>query len=189
MELPTNARSSQSEPSNDRQARRPRRRIVRKAISALLAAASIASVGGVLGSGTAHADTAGTASLMPNVPVVDGFNWAAPERAGLWADAWSTYNSGKAYPEQYDPAYVRPSYWKLNFNGCTSSAEWQRQESGLPTVNTYAFTSVGGYWGVTGNKCVVSLTFPTEAAYKVSLKVTTPTGQATTTSQMVPGEG
>lgn len=107
-----------------------------------------------------------------SAPPPEGFSWWAPPRAQLWTSAWRP----QTWPEQqwpkvqtYDPAYVNPTSWPIVVQACLTEAEWKLDQAGKATKHLYTWKYEGKE--IKGNKCTVTLQFPAQGRYPVSLQV------------------
>ena len=118
----------------------------------------------------------------PFIPPAAGFDWSTPSRFGLDADGNGIidYHWDPA-TATYDHAYVNPSGFVLNFDGCQTEEE---AASGL-SANTYAWAVDGADAGAPTNSCLWQHTFSAEGDYDVAVTITTLAGATMSHSQIV----
>ncbi|HYD48840.1 MAG TPA: Ig-like domain-containing protein, partial [Terriglobales bacterium] len=116
-------------------------------------------------------------------PGDDGFEWSAPDRFSAWDDAWHEWGGiPRAWQrETYNPAYVNPTTWHLNFMGCQSEADYNyenfpdaKDEDGkplFPKPKTRYQWRWNGKTRAFSTDCFTYLDFPAEGNYWVELTV------------------
>lgn len=108
----------------------------------------------------------------------DGFAWKAAPRMEGWAAAWRAQTwPEKAWPatQVYDPAYVNPTSWAIQVQGCVNKADFDLNMANKDALNTYSWT----FDGVTqkGKRCVRDLTFKAQGIFPVKMDVTDAAGK------------
>ena len=105
-------------------------------------------------------------------PPAEGFHWWAQSRFEKWVAAWRP----QTWPEQdwpkvqtYDPEYVNPSSWQIMAQGCRTEADWQANMGGKAAAHSYTWKFNGKE--ITGKRCIVTMEFPAQGKYPVSLQV------------------
>lgn len=103
-------------------------------------------------------------------PPANGFTWSVPPRYGLNETPdglMDTYWNASTF--SYDPAYIYPDHWSMQFNGCQTAED---AESGASTTNTYTWSLDGRTF--TGPKCNFIYNepgFSAQGTYPVTLTV------------------
>lgn len=116
-------------------------------------------------------------------PPQNGFDWSIRERFGAMWGAVLDLHWNQAAPatlrwgtesnrEQYDPAYVHPNLWIVDFSACPTVQERSRSLAGTATVNTYHWVVDGV--GITINSCLLARGFSAQGPYPVSVSVSGP---------------
>ncbi|HYB99071.1 MAG TPA: Ig-like domain-containing protein [Candidatus Limnocylindrales bacterium] len=133
----------------------------------------------------------------PYVFPTNGFSWSAPDRYSQWDDAWHEFG-GIPKPwqrETYDPEYVNPTTWYLNFMGCQSEQDYgyenypdAKDEDGKPIfakpTRRYTWRWNGKTRGPSTD-CYTYLDFPAQGNYWVELTVKEADGSIETYTQPV----
>ncbi|HYC56188.1 MAG TPA: Ig-like domain-containing protein [Candidatus Binatia bacterium] len=123
-------------------------------------------------------------SPPPYVYPSQGFSWSAPDRYSQWDDAWNEWG-GIPRPwqsETYDPEYVNPTTWYLNFMGCQSEGDYNyenfpdaKDDDGKPLFpkpkTRYTWRWNGKTRGPSTD-CYTYLDFPAQGNYWVELTIT-----------------
>ncbi len=110
-------------------------------------------------------------------PPANGFNWSVPARYGLDGNGDGLVDTyWRADSIDYDPPYIYPDSWRMDFYGCQTSED----ELGTGT-NTYQWDVNGT---ITTAGCFFNTTFPAQGTYPVTLTVTHEDG----TSSVFPQE-
>lgn len=120
----------------------------------------------------------------PFVAPPGGFAWSVPSR--LRFRAWNELGEPAVHPgpsETYDAAYVHPSSFPVDFDGCPSEEETDREDAGQPTVNTYVWEVAGTT--VSQQSCRYRRVFPAEGTYPAKLTITNGSTTIGTYSQSV----
>jgi len=111
----------------------------------------------------------------------DGFAWSMERRYdGLDHDGDGMIDSGwLPDPEsdpmkygKYDPSYIFPDGWLVNYRGCQSEADYWG-ELPVPTTYTWEIVDAQGVPSPFSNDhhCVVSYVFPAQGTYTIRLTV------------------
>jgi hypothetical protein len=118
----------------------------------------------------------------PFRPPADGFNWSVPARYGLnESDDGLMDTYWRAASFDYDPAYIYPDTWSMQFFGCQTGPD---AEVGASTTNTYE-------WNIDGNivndgRCFFTYDgFTQQGTYPVTLTYTPQNGTAVSFTQQV----
>ncbi len=121
----------------------------------------------------------------------NGFAWRVPSRfgqldgRGIIDYHWNERGGPKKWDgpdETYDPAYVRPSEFPADFDGCPTAAERDLDDAGDETANTYIWTvedpaAAGGTATISERSCSMRHTWSAEGTYRVALTIQGPDGQ------------
>ncbi len=131
-------------------------------------------------------DTEGGApgpEFPPYVFPAEGYSWTAQDRYNMWESAWHELGAaGKTWPsETYDPEYVQPTTWHLDFMGCQNENDYgydlrpnAKGDDGKPL---FTKPTLGYQWRWNGKStsfshdCYTSLDFPEQGSYFVELRV------------------
>jgi hypothetical protein len=108
-------------------------------------------------------------------PPSDGFTWWMDRRFGVDGDMDGIVDYVT------DPAYVRATTFKVNFNGCPDADESGLSDAGR-TLNTYRFRVNGS--GTYAHRCRITHTLA-HGSYNVTLDVLTPEGDLNSYAQTV----
>jgi hypothetical protein len=105
----------------------------------------------------------------------DKFDWMARQRAQKWAEAWNVYEEedktaawSKNIGEYYDPSYVNPASYTLDFKGCYNAADYDKSAAQQQTAYKYRW-KVGTTTMLNGRDCIVSLPFSTQGLFQVTV--------------------
>ena len=117
-----------------------------------------------------------------DIPFVapDGFDWSVPSRFGArhlglpdfhWNQATGPLRWGtEADRETYDPSYVHPDEFPMDFDACATPEDRDAVEAGLPTAGTYEWLVDGTVYAAS-HTCELRHTFAAQGTYDVSLTV------------------
>jgi len=117
------------------------------------------------------------ASSLVSQPPAASFRWSMPRRFGpKKADGMVDYHWTEA-TQTYDSSYVNPTSWKVDFDGCISSAT---------SGNTYQWEIDGVVQDNPGaTVCTFAHEFTSQRPYLVKLTVTTSDGQTAVAETVV----
>ncbi len=115
-------------------------------------------------------------------PPENGFSWSVPPRYGLNETddgLMDTYWNAGTF--SYDPAYIYPDNWPMQFFGCQT---WPDAEFGISTTNTYEWNINGVI--INNGKCSFTYDgFTQQGTYDVTLTYIPQDGTAVSFSQEV----
>ncbi len=135
-------------------------------------AANAAPIAGTTGGGDPATPSKPPAPTYTYTKSPDGFSWKAAPRMEGWAAASKPQTwPEKAWPatQVYDPAYVNPSSFVIQVQGCVNKADFDLNMANKDALNTYSFT----FNGVTqtGKRCVRDLSFKAQGTFPVTMEV------------------
>ena len=118
----------------------------------------------------------------PFTPPANGFTWSVPPRYGPDRNGDGLIDTyWRAATFDYDPAYLYPNNWPMDFDGCQTAAD---AESGYSTTNTYRWSINGQV--ISGGACTLHYTdFIHQGTYPVTLTYTPQNGTSVSFTQQV----
>ena len=108
----------------------------------------------------------------PFTPPPGGFDWKVPNRFNVWRwnDVRDSTPAHGGLPETYDPAYVFPTQFPMDFEGCPSQSELDLARRGQPTAFSYTWDVAGQT--TTVRTCLHRHVFAAEGSYPARLTIT-----------------
>ena len=120
------------------------------------------------------------------VPPANGFTWAMRDRFGSLHNGIVDYHWNQAAPEplrwgssdadreKYDPAFVHPASFEVNFNACPNEAEQDASQLAPPqAANSYEWV-IAGLPLAPMRSCLLRHHFPKQGPYFVRLTISGP---------------
>jgi len=175
---------SQRHSSGERSRRRRLLFVIALAVAGL--AAVPAPVGGEVIEDPEGGGGGGGSTDLAFVPPANGFSWAMRDRFGPLHNGIVDYHWNQAAPEplrwgssdadreKYDPAFVHPASFAVNFNACPTQAEQDASQLEPPqAANTYQWV-IAGQALAPMRSCLLRHHFPTQGPYFVRLTISGP---------------
>jgi hypothetical protein len=100
-----------------------------------------------------------------------GFDWTVPNRLNVWRwnDLRDAAPSHSGPAETYDPAYVHPTQFPMDFNGCPDESELNLSLSRQPTRFTYTWNIAGSI--TSARSCLHRHVFAAQGSYAARLTI------------------
>jgi len=107
----------------------------------------------------------------PFEPPVGGFDWSVPNRFSVfrWNDVRDSTPAHGGPPETYDPAYVHPTSFPMDFNGCPNESEAALAARRQATQYTYIWEVAGTTTSV--RSCLHRHVFTAQGSYPARLTI------------------